>query len=368
MWGWIFLSVILLFGLCIFYLITRFKKLYIIKKTAGTKRGMKTLLSILMLGLIVGIPTLCIGLVNAIIIVLHIAVFWLLSDLILLILRLFKIKPKLKKLCLSGILAFSVTTVYLSIGAYLCYHVFETEYELTTTKNIDSVKVALIADSHTGTTFDGRGLGDELQRIQSENPDVLIVSGDLVDDSTTYEDMLDTCASLGNFECKYGVYYVFGNHDRGYYGPKHRGYDEEMLVQELEKNNVVVLQDDAVYLNDDFVIVGREDASVRNRKTIDYLIKDIPSDKYILVMNHQPNDYANETAAKVDLVLSGHTHGGQLFPATYIGEWLGMNDATYGYSRRDNTDFIVTSGISDWEIKFKTGCKSEYVIITIVPE
>ena len=44
---------------------------------------------------------------------------------------------------------------------------------------------------------------------------------------------------------------------------------------------------------------------------------------------------------------------------------MSMNDKTYGYERRESTDFIVTSGISDWEIQFKTGTKSEYVIVNI---
>ena len=60
--------------------------------------------------------------------------------------------------------------------------------------------------------------------------------------------------------------------------------------------------------------------------------------------------------------------GGQLIPITKVGEWIGANDATYGYERRGDTDFIVTSGISAWSILFKTGCKSEYVRIRIMPE
>ena len=87
--------------------------------------------------------------------------------------------------------------------------------------------------------------------------------------------------------------------------------------------------------------------------------------KNSIVLDHQPHDYDAQTAAGVDLVLSGHTHGGQLFPVNYMGEWTGENDKTYGLEKREHTNFIVTSGISDWAIKFKTGCKSEYVVINI---
>ena len=80
---------------------------------------------------------------------------------------------------------------------------------------------------------------------------------------------------------------------------------------------------------------------------------------------YKSNYYEKESETDADLVLSGHTHGGQFFPVTYVGEWIGANDRTYGYEERNDTEFIVTSGISDWEILFKTGTKSEYVIIDI---
>ena len=84
------------------------------------------------------------------------------------------------------------------------------------------------------------------------------------------------------------------------------------------------------------------------------------------MLDHQPNDYQNQADAGVDLVLSGHTHGGQLFPLNKVGEWIGANDRTYGFEKRGQTNFIVTSGLSDWAIKFKTGTKSEFVVIDLL--
>ena len=78
-------------------------------------------------------------------------------------------------------------------------------------------------------------------------------------------------------------------------------------------------------------------------------------------------DYEALKDANMDLVLSGHTHGGQLFPLMTIENHsnIAEDDRVYGYEKRENTNFIVTSGISDWAIKFKTGCKSEYLLISI---
>lgn len=78
-------------------------------------------------------------------------------------------------------------------------------------------------------------------------------------------------------------------------------------------------------------------------------------------------DYEALKDANMDLVLFEHTHGGQLFPLMTIKNHsnIAEDDRVYGYEKRGNTNFIVTSGISDWAIKFKTGCKSEYLLVNI---
>ena len=74
-----------------------------------------------------------------------------------------------------------------------------------------------------------------------------------------------------------------------------------------------------------------------------------------------------EASAGADLVLCGHTHGGQFIPINHVGEWIGENCLRYGHEKRGDTDFIVSSGISIWTFRFKTGCKSEIVVIDLVP-
>ena len=97
------------------------------------------------------------------------------------------------------------------------------------------------------------------------------------------------------------------------------------------------------------------------------LTKDLDDNVFSIVMDHQPRDYAAQAKSGVDLVVSGHTHGGQLIPLTTLMKLtsIGGNDRVYGAETRENTDFIVTSGIADWEIFFKTGCVSEFTVIDI---
>ena len=65
-------------------------------------------------------------------------------------------------------------------------------------------------------------------------------------------------------------------------------------------------------------------------------------------------------------MLSGHTHGGPLIGMNWAMALLGENDLLKGMKTIDKTSFVVTSGISDWAIKFKTGCRSEFVVIDVV--
>ena len=297
------------------------------------------------------------NLMDFIIIMIHLGVFTLISNLILIIIGKIK-KKEIKKNNLKVIMGLIITVFYLGIGAYLCFHIFETKYTVLTDKDIN-LRIIQIADSHIGTTFDGDGFTKEIEKLSKIESDLFVITGDFVDDDTSYDDMVKSCSSLSMLKPKYGVYYVFGNHDRGYFNK--RVFSGDDLIKELEKNNVHVLVDEVVTF-DNFYLIGREDASNNKRLSIDTLIKDL-DDRYKIVLNHQPNDYDNEEN-KVDLVLSGHTHGGQMFPLGLIGK-LSSNDFEQGKLIRGNTNFIVTSGISDWSVHFKTGTKSEYVIIDI---
>ena len=345
-------AIIVLFIL-IFLMIYMYKKTYVIESINNIKnKYIKVIVRILLIVM----PFLVFGFVNGVVIIFHLAVFFGLFDLINLFVK--------NKTNLFNYIAVVVTLIYLSIGLYNCYHVSETVYNLETSKNIgvENFRIVQITDSHTGTTFDGNMFKTLVENMNKAEPDIAVVTGDLVDDNTTYEDMVLTCEALGMFKTKYGVYFVYGNHDKGYYGRNFTGDD---LKRELEKNNIKILEDEAVDIVGNIVLLGRKDRGDSTRKSISELVENIDASKYIIDLNHQPNDYENEEKANVDLVLSGHTHGGQVFPLGPLGKWFNIHDEYYGMHKRNNTTFIVNSGISDWEVVFKTLTKSEYTVINI---
>ncbi len=301
---------------------------------------------------------------NTFVIYFHLIIFLIIYDIIFYFIN--KKRSKRNKLSHERKFVFAlITTItYMLVAAFLNYHVWETKYVVYTDKKIDNnFRITQISDAHVGASFSGKGLQKHIDKINKTNPDIVVITGDFIDDSTTKQDMLDACDSLGKLKSKYGTYLVYGNHDLGYYN---RDYTIEEYVNALEKNNVNVLVDEVVSINDYIYLVGRKDKRYSNRMSIDNLIKDLDTSKYIIDLNHQPNDYDNESKANVDLVLSGHAHGGQLFPLGYIGKIIKANDEFTGIHKRENTTFIVNNGISGWALDFKTGTKSEYVVIDII--
>ena len=266
-----------------------------------------------------------------------------------------------KKIVIHTYISFIFTFIYVIISLFLGFKVFETDYSLSTNKMQNSLRIAQITDVHLGNTFGAKGFSEYIDEISELNPDILVVTGDFVDDETKKDEMVLACQTLGNAKTKYGVYFIHGNHDKGYY-PKHSDYNINDLNNELIKNNVIVLEDEYVLINDEFYIIGRKDKSDKSRDSMDELTKDIDKSKYSILLDHQPNDYDNEKG-KADLVLSGHTHGGNLFPVNFIV--YSSNDQTYGKKVIDDTTFIVSSGISCWGMTLNNVTIQEYVIIDI---
>ena len=232
MWILIFGSIILGAVLSIIYLAGRFARFTFIHKAAKDRKGICFIAGFAVTVLVFLGIWVTLGQVNAMICIIHLMVIWILCDIASKIIEK-KCKKEFKGYP-AGIFALVITTAYLSCGWYLAHNVWCTQYTLETDKQAGNLCIVQLADSHVGTTFDGEGFLGKLKQIQAENPDIVVITGDYVDDDTTKEDMEAACQALGTLKTTYGVYYVFGNHDKGYYGPEYRGYSGEDLVAELE--------------------------------------------------------------------------------------------------------------------------------------
>ena len=172
------------------YLLTRFHRFRFVRRIGERHKILSWLLCLIPLGL-VG----CFGFINLftlIVVGLHLALFFLLMDLLC--------RSWRKKDCpyYAGILAIVCCAVYLGVGWYNAHHVRETRYDLTTEKPLgEDLTIVEIADSHLGITLDGQAFGEQMQRVQEADPDLVVIVGDFVDDDTRKADMLEACKGLG---------------------------------------------------------------------------------------------------------------------------------------------------------------------------
>lgn len=360
MWNLILISVGIVSVLAVVYVLFRIHRFSFIRRLSQSHKFLAWVVSFLPLAL-VGLFAL-INVFTMMIVLLHLLVAFVLCDIVAFIIR--KASKRSFGYNAQNIAAILLAVVYLGTGWYLAHHVFVTEYTFYTDKDLGGdIRVVEIADSHLGITLDGEKLAYQMERVQQTHPDVVVIAGDFVDDDTDKQDMIEACSALGKLETTYGVFFVFGNHDNGYF--RYRNFTSAELRAELTRNGVTILEDESVLIDNRFYIVGRRDRSMWGRAEASALTQELDSSKYIILLDHQPNDYANEANTASDLVLSGHTHGGHIFPAGLIGLWTGANDRVYGTETRDGTTFVVTSGISGWAIPFKTGTFSEFVVIDV---
>ena len=309
-----------------------------------------------------------------IVVLLHIVVLALVMDLLNYI---FKILSKRNTITFnkwrtvyeSGIVPIILTAIILAYGYWNMNDIVEKDYKIYTNKNIreEGYRVAMISDLHYGTVMNREKLQAVCNDIEEAEPDIVVLCGDIVDEKTTVEQMKEATEILGDIKSKYGVFYIYGNHDDARYSSI-PSYTKDELKNELLSNNIYVLVDESYEINDDLVIVGRDDegfSKEEGRKSSEDLIANIDKSKFILLLDHQPSELNLNSSLGYDLQLSGHTHKGQIWPAGLISELFNFNELEYGYKKIGDYEIIVSSGISGWNYPIRTGSKSEYLIIDI---
>jgi len=273
------------------------------------------------------------------------------------------------KIYKSGLAPILITLLIFCYGYMNMTNIIETDYTIHTEKNIrqEGYRVAMIADLHYGTILHKEQLEKVSKEIEGTNPDVVILCGDIVDESTTLEEMEEAMELLGNIHSEYGTFIIYGNHDLSTYSSKPY-YDEIQLKESINNNGIHLLVDESYEINDDFVIVGRDDASfTKDAKRISGqdLIENINKDKLILLLDHQPIELKKNSQLGFDLQLSGHTHAGQIWPTGVLSQMFGLVEFNYGYVKIGDLQIIVSSGISGWGYPIRTGFHSEYDVIDI---
>lgn len=273
----------------------------------------------------------------------------------------------------SGILALGITGAVFLYAYVNMHRVTAVEYTVFTEKAVrgQGYDIVFLSDLHFGTTMGQEQLAKYCAQIGREKPDLVVLGGDLVDESTTRDQVREAFQTLGSIDSTFGVYYVYGNHDKGRYS-EDCDFTPEELAQAVEAGGIKILEDETVLVNNEMSLTGRRDrsdarASGMRRRSTAQLLADVPDSSFRMVADHQPRGMETNAAAGCDLMLSGHTHAGQMWPVGLLTALFDRDTVNYGRKPFGSMELIVTSGIAGWGYPFRTGGHCEYVIVHVRP-
>ena len=237
------------------------------------------------------------------------------------------------------------------------------KYSIDIKKNaggLKSLNLAIASDLHLGTINSYEFMYKVGDKLNSMNPDLILLAGDIIDEDLGPVIKYDVGEHLKRLKAKYGVYAVTGNHE--YIG----GADP--AVEYLHKHDINVIRDSVVKIDNAFYIVGREDRSSRQfggkqRKELSDIMKVVDKSLPVIMMDHQPFNLEQAAQNGVDLQLSGHTHNGQLWPFNYIVEKV--YELAWGYKVIGNTHYYVSCGVGGWGPPIRTGSRPEIINIKL---
>jgi uncharacterized protein len=292
--------------------------------------------------------------------------FFLLSDIILLILRFPGIIRGENILLFrkwSFIIIASASSLLIIGGFINAIIPVAREYNLTINKPAGSIKtlrIAAVSDIHLGSIIRKRSLIKLSDMIKDMKPDLVLLLGDIVDGEigpVLRGDLLQyfTCP-----ECTDGLYAITGNHE--FIGGANR------TIPYIESKGIRILKDEIVTLEGGIQLIGRIDRDSfrfyrKERMSLGELMKQADTTKPVILLDHQPFHLDETAKYGIDLQLSGHTHNGQMWPLNYVTAMI--YELSYGYLKKGNTNFIVSSGYGLWGPRVRSGSRSEVLLVNI---
>jgi predicted MPP superfamily phosphohydrolase len=292
--------------------------------------------------------------------------FFLLSDIVLLILKIPGVINGENVLLYrkwSLIITISLSALLITGGFINALIPVVKEYDITINKSagdLKSLRIAAVSDIHLGSIIRKRSMKKLSSILQKLHPDIVLLLGDIVDGEigpVLRGDLLQyfTCP-----KCDDGLYAITGNHE--FRGGANR------TIPYIESKGIRLLKDEVVSIDGDIQLIGRLDRDShryyrKERLTLAELMKQVDTSKPVILLDHQPFHLDESVKNGVDLELSGHTHNGQIWPLNYLTS--AIYELSYGYMRKGNTHFIVSSGYGLWGPRVRSGSRSEVLLINI---
>ena len=293
-------------------------------------------------------------------------VFLLLSDILLLALRITG-SVGIEKIILfrkwSFIATVAISVVLITAGFINAIIPVITKYDIAINKSSDEIKslrIAAVSDIHLGSVIRKRSMYKLSGMLKTMEPDLVLLLGDIVDGEigpVLRGDLLKyfTCP-----KCNDGLFAITGNHE--FIGGAKR------TIPYIESKGIKILKDEVAILKGGIQLIGRLDRDSRRyygkeRLPLEELMKQVDKTKPVILLDHQPFQLADSEKNGIDLHLSGHTHNGQMWPLNLITRKI--YELSYGYMKKGNTHYIVSSGFGLWGPRIRSGSRSEVLLINL---
>jgi len=257
--------------------------------------------------------------------------------------------PNTKKVAQSFIV---IVVVFFLLGTYNAF------FPRVKTINLDSDKISSIgeetsfvhlSDIHLGAIYRPFYLERIAKQVNKLKADYIIISGDLFDGSDMQ--LEEFIPALKSFLAP--VIFVPGNHDVYIL--------EKEILTTTESAGIFTLSDEAIIIDDVEIIgfnyVSHGDSNIR--RVIDNL--QVNKDNYRIVVNHVPVDHAEALALEADLMLSGHSHRGQIFPFSLVTNWI-YGKYAYGLENYENMLVYTSAGTGTWGPPLRTLLPGEIIL------
>jgi len=291
--------------------------------------------------------------------------FLFLSDIILLALRITGVNDSyiiiFKKW--SYILTLIISFILIAGGFLNAIVPKVTSYEIAINKSAGDLKelrIGAVSDIHLGSIIRKRSIKKLSDILKKLEPDVVLLLGDIVDGEIGPVLRGDLLQYFACPKCKDGLYAITGNHE--FIGGANR------TIPYIESKGIRILKDEVVTIEGGIQLVGRLDRDSKRfygkeRKPLSEVISDIDHLKPLILLDHQPLDLSEAEKNGIDLQLSGHTHNGQIWPLNHLTAKI--YELSYGYKRRGNTHYIVSSGFGLWGPRVRSGSRAEVLFVNI---
>ena len=247
----------------------------------------------------------------------------------------------------------------LGYGVYNYHHPETNVVSILTNKRYEdtpqAIKIVAISDVHLGNGTGKTALKKYVEMINAQHPDLILIGGDLIDNSLTPLYKENMAEELAQLKAPLGIYMVPGNHE--YIS----GIDES--VRFLKDTPIQLLRDSVVTLPNGVQIIGRDDRSNRSRHSLPTLLKQADRSKPIILLDHQPYNLAKTDSLGIDLQFSGHTHHGQIWPISWVTDRI--YEQSHGYRKWSQSHIYVSSGLSLWGPPFRIGTNSDMAVFRL---